>query len=242
MASARTKSGVSERRRRELAEKARRRSRGQLEKARSLGRRNLLERRLERWRAELPPRFSGYDLEDDILQEAKLPDKAKRPLREFLQEPGGFLLLQGPTGIGKSTTACALVEALIRRSIETEEPVDGGHPLFRTTNTLLREFSDMDVSRSAYARALNASILVLDDIGAGNNGLTGHQERMFWALLKERDEWPSRTTIITTNMPLVGSDDPDTLEHWMGTALWDRIRASGTIVQYQGASLRHGED
>src|SRR5699024_1582084 len=125
--------------------------------------------------------------------------------------------------------------------------IPGGAPKFFSSNTLIRKLSVMDeaagrkrrtVAERTFDVAVNASFLVIDDIGAGNEGVTDRQERMFWDILNERHADPDKITVMTTNMPLVNAGEGTSLSDWLQASMWDRISSNMENIVFKGDSLR----
>ena len=133
-------------------------------------------------------RFGMYTLQEEASLQA-----AYETAQDFAREPGGWLLLEGTYGCGKTHLAAAVGNVRLQQ---------GDVVLFITTPDLL------DHLRSAYGptsevgydetfeRVRNAEVLILDDLGVENPSPWA-QEKLF-QLLNHRyvHEMP---TVITTN-------------------------------------------
>lgn len=202
-------------------------------------RKQAVERARERWSEEVPERFSEFEYERDIANSELVDRENIYGLRRCIRDPRGFIVFHGPAGTGKTTLAAAFGGRVIDWFMENEGRLPAGQPMFATVPTLLREISDMDVSARITARAATASLLVLDDAGAANEGMTDHQQRVFWGIINERYSDPNLVTIITTNLPLSNSEDGTmSLRDWLGPSAWDRISNSMHNFLINGESLR----
>lgn len=201
-------------------------------------------KRREEWDREVPDRFKGFTYNDIIGKDSALSNEVKRLLKSFMKQDGGFLVMQGPTGTGKTTTACAVVQELLDRYVEENKPLPGaGQARFYSSSDLLWRLSNMNYRsdnnmEKTNARVENAPFLIVDDIGAGNTGVSEHQERVLWGLLNSRYNHPEKVTIITTNMPIIGDGEGYGLREWMGESMWDRISSTMTKIVFRGESLR----
>lgn len=197
------------------------------------GRRRQVEFALRRFRATVPTQHLAVDPLDDLANHPSLSRGGVMNVRRYLDDPTRFLLLCGPTGTGKTTVAVAVASEWIRRTGM------GAH--FVTAPMMLMNLSFGHGGRSAsdvLSEYVNAPMLIIDDLGAGNDGLTAHQEKMMWALIDAR--WShERPTIITTNMALHSNRDGQGLAELVGEACWDRISGTSmTVVDFDGESLR----
>jgi len=153
-------------------------------------------------------------------------------LARYLKRPTRFLLLVGPTGTGKSTAAYAISEHLVGT---LEQP-----GRFVSATAMLTSFSFGHEGRSAadvLADYSDAPILVIDDLGSGNDGMSDHQKRSLWSLIDAR--WANgRHTIITSNMSIKRTRDGDGLRELLGESAWDRVGDSLTLATFDGRSFR----
>jgi DNA replication protein DnaC len=137
------------------------------------------------------------------------------------------LIIEGPTGVGKSCLACAL-----------------GHKACRDNHSVLyqripRMFADLALARGdgRYARLMRAlggvSLLILDDCGL--EPLGPEQRRDLLEIVEER--YGRGATLITSQIPLdrwhdlIG--DPT-----LADAILDRIVHNAHRIQLRGDSLR----
>lgn len=213
-----------------MTTRAERRSR----RAREVVERNEQERRevrRQRWMDSLPVEFHDFDIKNDLLKDkwgGNLDIKSVKKIRDYLDDPHKFLLLRGQEGRGKSSLAATVATEIMERYDMT--------PGYASLPTLLYDFSysgDPDL----VSRLSSRGILVLDDMGAANEGITAHQKRMLWALIDNR--WSNDLpTVITTNMAVSSNEDGVGIADWLEPSLWARVRDGLTMVSFGGDSFR----
>lgn len=187
---------------------------------------------LASWGASVPGEYRGRSIEDiDGGWGGHLPRDGRVAARRYLLANGTrYLLLQGPKGVGKSTMAVTLAATLVERL--------GQPALFRNSLLLMASFSFRPEGEDPLKEAGEAPILVLDDLGAGNEGTTPHQQRSLWALIESRWANPSLRTIITTNMAISSNREGVGLVDWLGPSAWDRVSDDLTRIVLTGESFR----
>lgn len=201
-----------------------------------------------RWRAaRIPARYQHCDFasfETSIhsepawnksLSEARL--QAEAFVREFLPGRTEFgLLFMGPSGVGKTHLAVAILRALV-----VEKGVAG---LFYDFRDLLKEIQSSwnPISQSSETEVLRpvllAELLVLDDMGAGKPSEWVKETLAHIINQRYNDK---RATIFTSNfMDAYDTTHPseDTLEERIGTRLRSRLFEMCKVVIVQGEDYR----
>jgi DNA replication protein DnaC len=121
--------------------------------------------------------------------------------RAFADEPGGWILIHGPSGAGKTHVAAAITN----RCIEHGQPA-----LFVVVPDLLDHLraaynpgSEIGYD-SLFEQVRNANVLVLDDLGT-QNATAWAQEKLFQII---NHRYNARLpTVVTTNLPIERLDD-----------------------------------
>ena len=188
-----------------------------------------LDDALNAWLDQLPMKYREYDIAT-ILEKwtNRFPAGNLADIHKLLNRsyPGAFVLLKGVAGTGKTTTATAIVTELIQQY--------GGSGRFVNGMELLNRLS---FDRAVLADLSGTDYLVIDDLGAVNEGITPHQQRSLWALIEAR--WSDHLlTIITTNMGIQTNELGVGLAEWVGPSAWDRIADQLLLIQTIGSSAR----
>lgn len=194
---------------------------------------------VDRFDKSCPPRCADFPLRpvidngDDWSGTLSKGDALK--LRRYLESPRNFLVLVGPTGTGKSTLACAIARHLLLQS--------GRAAMFISATQMLAQFSygreNGKVTGADVLETLaHTPILIIDDLGSANEGMTAHQQRSLWALIDARWGDPSKVTIMTSNMAINGNLAGIGLSELLGESSWDRVRHEASVIQFSGESLR----
>jgi DNA replication protein DnaC len=135
-------------------------------------------------------------------------------------EQGRALVMLGPTGVGKTVAASALINALL--------------PSFRTSMcyvlglTLVRQLHAFDECDDAMERCTRTRLLVLDDLPrVGDERVAQMLEELLIVREAER-----RATVITSNVP------PKQIGTLFTDRVLDRLKTWGSIQAVTGESLR----
>lgn len=194
------------------------------------------EAALQRWLNSVPGVHRGFNLDDDIKQDRWGDHLGKSEVAAAVRyvHSGGtrFMLLQGPEGTGKSTLAVTLIAELIQRTGRAAKHV--------VAPQLLAQFSHPKDGERPLETYAKVPYLVLDDLGAGNGGMTEHQQRSMWALIDARWSDPKLRTILTTNLAVSDQREGLGLKSWLGTPAWARIADDLTQIAVRGQSFRGG--
>lgn len=140
------------------------------------------------------------------------------------------ILIVGPTGIGKTYTACALAQAAIRR---------GHTALYLRAPRMLDELSVARVDGrlprllTAWARV---DVLVIDDIGL--QALTNQQAADLLEVIEDRHQ--RRATIVTSQLPIKQWHEA-LGEPTIADAILDRLLSNSHRFELSGESLRGTE-
>ena len=185
--------------------------------------------------AGIPARYARCTFDGFTVYPNEDLERAFRRAREFAARfpvRQNSLLLAGPSGIGKTHLAAAILNACADKGI-------GG--LYCETAALLTRLrstydkdsgtQDTDILR----RLSNADLLVVDDLGAEQ--LTQWGQNMLHAVLNARYN-QDLATICTTRLP-PGPHERDSLLFEIGGRLLSMLHQMCDVIEFDGADYRH---
>jgi DNA replication protein DnaC len=191
-------------------------------------------RRCECWERKRSPFAAGVPAEFhaatfDTYSDLPGNERAVKAARAFLEAESGDLFVHGPVGSGKTRLACALINEHHRRHTSG---------WFARVPRLLfdlqpkRSGEGQDLAESLIDRAMTASLLVLDDVGADRDAATDFTRRTLLMIYEARGDAGLRT-IWTSNLAM------DQLAQFMADdRLASRIAGRSTVVDIRTADQR----
>lgn len=200
----------------------------------------IMNRNLGLWLSSVHPRHAKYRMEGEFLDTVRehVSPVGISGINDFISDPRGFLILQGDTGLGKTSLAVAVVTAMIEDGVVSTAELE-------LASTMLSRFSQYDAFRRDGSQVepvkfySDPDVLVIDDLGVGNEGITGRQQKDLSAVIDNRWGDESKATIITTNMAIRGeAGEGIGLSDYFDRASYDRICDNMEFAQFTGESLR----
>lgn len=149
-------------------------------------------------------------------------ERKLRYLLKFTEKPQGIIVMQGPTGTGKTYAALGTCELFTRTN---------GACLFFTQETLTTIYQDsFKLDRSGVkAKILKYPLLVIDEFGL-REPAPGFLS-FFMDMINSRMDWDDRGTIITTNL------GDKKLSEFCGDSLMDRLNTGQKFI-FDGPTRR----
>lgn len=197
---------------------------------------HLADMQLNRWETAVPRRSlsHGFGEVSKTKWNGQLSRTQSKVLSEWVETPSGFVILAGGEGVGKTTLAVAMVSQVL---LDQGEHINHS-PIFAPYNDMLMKISFAGSELNSLVAGLSeTNILVIDDMGAGNEGISPHQKKALWSIIDSR--WSNRLpTIITTNMSLAGNEDGLGMQDLLGPSAWARMIDELEVIEMDGDSFR----
>lgn len=194
---------------------------------------------LEKWNESVPEALQGFDIDELIENQwnGKLTKANTRKFIKYLDDPTQFLILYGPSGLGKTVMGVEVCERFLEKKTV-------GSAIYVDTPTLLSELSTPTPGFSPVDYYSKPDILLLDDMGASTTEMTSVRKSGLWAIINRR--WMhGKKTIISTNLPPTQSGDNPlevSLKDYLGDSSWDRVISSYTLLVFSGKSMRNARN
>lgn len=191
---------------------------------------------VEQWEKSVPDALQGYDLDEliDSRWSGKLTAAQMKKFTSYMENPTKFLILYGPTGLGKTVMGVEVCKKFLEDSVVR-------NALYAGTPDVLSELSfSYDSTVNPIIKYSAPDILLLDDIGASTTNITDVRKNGLWAIINNR--WSQgKMTIMSTNLSPFKTGDGEleiTLQDYMGESSWDRVMSSYTLITFSGKSFR----
>lgn len=204
----------------------------------------MFNKRADRWLETMPVAFKGHNMEDllESRWSGAIASSDIATLRRWMSEPTPFIILHGPSGLGKTLMGMLICEKMLRSGkvnsafyIPTTKLLDG-----------LSDYSDRDQG-GVLGRVKKPDLLFLDDIGSGGMDMTATRRTGLWELIDHR--WSTgKPTIITTNLAVNEKSEDDfgdaayTIEDYVGVSAWDRMSDRQVDIPFIGETHREKEE
>lgn len=171
------------------------------------------QRAVAGWRASLPARFNGWDLESFAELDPPLPPAVVACLTDWVSLPVRNLIVIGSTGSGKTAAAVAAVASVVSSL--------GLPARFFVYTELLDAFRSGDLR---VADVAGFPLLVIDDLGGGRSTATEYEIEKIETLINRRwlDGLP---TVVTSSLTL------ERLQGRIGERAYDRLREDALAMQ-----------
>jgi DNA replication protein DnaC len=175
----------------------------------------------------VPERYLAVEW-DDLEMVDPLPDlrAASERITDIIRA-GHSLILCGPAGTGKTQAAM-----LIARAAATAGHRIAVENIGRLAAKIRAAYSDDSTSEHTETKRLaETSLLVLDDVGAGESGEAKVERRLLYFVLEERQN-ARRPTVVTTNLTAAA------LKEFLGDRLMNRLMPAEVLNFKHGKNFR----
>jgi len=153
--------------------------------------------------------------------------KAKQQAQEFAQNPGGWFVVTGAVGSGKTHLCTAVVAELLHKSMDVRYmPWRQEAPFLKALANSAHEY------RSAIKPYQQVSVLYIDDLWKGT--VTDADKNLAFALLDSRYSDARKITIISSERTLEEMLD---IDEAIGSRINERARAK---LRFNGGNWRLG--
>lgn len=182
-----------------------------------------------RWHEFCPPAYRKYPRVDQLAEgHNPWPAEQVDQLRDFLAESDTVRVLGliSRPGRRKTTAAFAAVRAMWDSDLH-EDP----ESVYVMASEMIDDLKARQFESDAYDRYTGADVLLLDELGDRDDGLTGFERKVLHRVIETRlreEKW----LIWTSNLTL------RQLKDWCHERTWERLWSDAVILQVGGASTR----
>ena len=187
----------------------------------------------------VPPRMARKGFAHFITDTAERAQRLNH-VKQFAEavvageSDGRWLLMIGPTGVGKSHLAAASVRAAIagKRSAVFASAM----LVMQVVKESYRVGSDTS-ERAAVAKWVEPDLLVIDELGVQRG--TDFERTMMTELLNRRYE-QLKSTVLISNLPLEAPAGRASLSELLGDRVISRMREVADVLVFTGEDYRRG--
>ena len=202
-------------------------------------RQRQIDKSLSQLDEQVPPEYLNYQY-DRLVANPEIPRSTRADIEEFISETlvkrdaiknlkYQFLTVYGSKfGTGKTTLAVAVAREIVRRTGSSATFIQATDFMSRASFDYEELVRELDASR----------VLIIDDLGVTVQDMTQRQRDTLSKVIDSRWSDPDKVTIITTNLPPVGTSVKMGLSDYFGKASWSRFSDNMLMVELNKGSYR----
>ena len=190
--------------------------------------------------ANFPPRFLGAEIKDytpdkNNETQEKAKDECTKFVKEFLPRSLKGLLIQGPTGVGKTRLVCSIGNELIKKKNIDVFYIDW--------NDLTREMRsgedtsnrDFSIISQIIQRMATVELLLFDEVGSSRPS-PWVLDNIYYIINRRYNEY--LTTIFASNYFDDTISNPETLTERIGQRIRSRLYEMTRTIKINGKDFR----
>jgi len=193
-------------------------------------------------RANIPPRFQGFDLRGYLPQESSPSQKtAVKNARRFIDDYPAVMdekgiLFQGPVGVGKTRLMCSVANELLKKFPTLDVYYIDWNDLVKELRSgedhSSRDFGEIEKLMS---RLIEVDILFFDEVGATR--LSEWAQNKVYHLINKRYNY-KKLTVCATNYPDKAVNNQETLTQRVGDRIRSRLYEMTDACEIKGSDYR----
>ena len=192
-----------------------------------------------RFDEQIPPEYLNYRYER-LIANPEISRNTRADIEEFISETlvkreaiknlkFQFLTVYGSrVGTGKTTLGVAIAREIVKRTGSTAAFIQATDFMSRASFDYEELVKELDASR----------VLLIDDLGVTVQDMTQRQRDTLSKVIDSRWSNPDKVTIITTNLPPVGTSVKMGLSDYFGKASWSRFSDNMLMIELNKGSYR----